>query len=357
MAASSACAAYDPCAVCGKEIEVTVTTWEDKVTHTKKRLCSKCTELPNACYLCSLPLLKNYKTLPDGRTICERDARTVVLDDREAAGICEQVKSDLDRQFIRFITLPDTNVTIELMDRVTLQELYKVIGNDFSCPNTLGCTQTKTNDHGFSFQISLLSGLPREQLITTCVHEFAHAWIIENTEAHRRKSISKDAVEGFCELLAFLFAKEHGYESGKSEILANYYTRGQIHLFIAAEQQLGFNEIVDWMKFGEDTSLKTNELVRIRRLDLPQPTNRVATLFYAPAPAIAPTTLKLNGITWSKTRPMASVNHRNFAVNEESMVPLGETNVTVRCLAIREDSVTIQIIGTGEKFELHLDGK
>ena len=90
--------AADPCAVCGKEIEDAVSTWEDKVTGVKRRLCVECTELPNACYLCSLPVLRNYLTLPDGRTLCERDARTVVLDDDEASGICERVKADLDRR-------------------------------------------------------------------------------------------------------------------------------------------------------------------------------------------------------------------------------------------------------------------
>ena len=95
--------AADPCAVCGKEIEAIVTTWEDKVAGVKQRLCGRCTELPDACYLCSLPLLRNYQTLPDGRTLCERDLRTVVLDDGEAAEIREKVKADLDRQFLRFI--------------------------------------------------------------------------------------------------------------------------------------------------------------------------------------------------------------------------------------------------------------
>ena len=355
----SARAAYDPCGVCGKEIEETVTTWEDRITHTKKRLCSKCTELPNNCFLCSLPLLKNYKTLPDGRTICERDAHTVIFDDGEAAEICAEVQSELERQFLRFVTFPETNVTITLMDRITLQEIFKVIGTDYTCPNAIGCTETRTNGQSLFFKISLLSGLPREQLITTCVHEFGHAWINENLEPTRRKAIGKDAVEGFCELLSYLFAKEHGYQSGVAEILVNAYTRGQIHLFIAAEQQFGFNEIVDWMKYGEDATLRTNELARIRRVDLPPITKSAATLapvYYASAPPVPMATLKLNGIIWSKTRPMASVNHKSFAVNDEAMVLYGETNIMLRCLAIREDSVTMRDLGTGQEIKLQLRG-
>jgi len=330
------------------------------VTRTRCFLCGDCLKLPDSCYLCGMPVLKGFTKLPDGRAICERDTRTAVLDDGEATRICERIRSDLDHQFARFIAFPGANVTLELMDRVTLQELYKVIGNDFSCPNTLGCTQTKSNATGLTFKISLLSGLPRERLITTCVHEYTHAWINENMPPTRRKTIGKDAVEGFCELVSYMLATEQGLESGKSEILNSRYTRGQIHLFIQAEREFGFNEIVDWMKSGEDALLKTNALARVRQLDAPRTTaqspNRKATPSFArrSAPAFNPATLVLNGIIWSKTRPMASINHKNFVVNDEAPVPLGKTNVTIRCLAIREDSVTIQIVGTGETRELRM---
>ena len=126
-----------------KEIRFTIITWQDEVSHTKQYLCSDCPKLPDNCYLCSLPVLKDFTTLPDGRVICKRDASTVILDDKQASQICEKVKEDLDRQFIRFITFPENNVTVQLMDRIKLQELYKIIGKDFSCPDTRGCTETK----------------------------------------------------------------------------------------------------------------------------------------------------------------------------------------------------------------------
>ena len=36
---------------------------------------------------------------------------------------------------------------------------------------------------------------------------------------------------------------------------------------------------------------------------------------------------------------------------------VGETNVTVQCLEIRNNSVVIQVDGSGEKKELFLTGK
>jgi hypothetical protein len=347
--------AADPCAVCGKEIEEIVTTWEDKVAGVKKRLCVKCTELPNACYLCSLPVLRNYLTLPDGRTLCERDARTVVLADSEAAEICEKVKADLDRQFLRFITFPGTNVTVELMDRVKIQELFKIVGNDYACPNMQGCTETKTNSHQLSFRINLLSGVPRDLLKVTCVHEYTHTWLMENLSSPRVKQIGPDATEGFCELVSYLFADAQNLESARASILGNFYTRGQIHLFREAERRYGFNEIVEWMKSGEDELLRTNELDRVRLLVTPPPAKPPArSVFAAPAAPPAPDKLVLQGVTWSRTRPMAMINGRNFERNEEGKVRLSSGEVVIRCLAIREDEVDAEVIGSNERQTLSL---
>jgi hypothetical protein len=41
-------------------------------------------------------------------------------------------------------------------------------------------------------------------------------------------------------------------------------------------------------------------------------------------------------------------------VNEEGKVRVGRTNVAIRCLAIRQDSVRIRIVGSGEERELRL---
>ncbi len=357
-------AAGDRCAVCQKEIRFTIYTWTDKVTRMKLLLCGACVELPDNCYLCSVPLLKNFTTLPDGRMICRRDVGSVVLDDQEAAVICEKVKEDLDRQFIRFITIPATNVTLQLMDRVKLQELFKIIGNDFTCPNTLGCTETLTNGGQRSFAISILSGQPREDVMTTCVHEYAHTWILENVPPARLKKIGKDAVEGFCELLSYLFAEQQGLAAGKSNILANYYTRGQIHLFIEANQRYGFADIVDWMRSGADPLLRSDDLRRVRQLEdvsLPTITN-TTTNHSKPARPLAleapiaprPPHLILQGIIWSKTQPMATISGRNFDLNQEATVLLRDGPVTVRCLEIHPASVVLQTNHAPERLELKL---
>ena len=237
------------------------------------------------------------------------------------------------------------------MDRVNIQELYKIVGNDYACPKMQGCIETKTNGPQLGFRISLLSGLPRDLLKVTCVHEYRHTWLTENLPARRARQIGPDAVEGLCELVSYLFADAQNLQSARVSILGNFYTRGQIHLFREAERRFGFNEIVEWMKSGENELLRTSELDRVRLL-LPAPAVKPSARVVfaaAAAPPPAPDKLVLQGITWSRTRPIAMINGRNFERNEEGKVRLNSGEVTIRCLAIREDEVDAILIGTNER--------
>jgi hypothetical protein len=350
--------AVDLCAVCGREVEGTAYLWNDKITGGKKLLCDKCTHLPKNCYRCGLPVLKEYTELPDGRVLCARDARTVVRAEDEAFQICREVKDALDRLFSRFLTIPDTNVTLALADRVNLMQLFATPGNDYTCPNVLGYLRDRTNSGHVTHEISLLSGLPRTTLKAVCAHEYTHAWLSEQISHERRQTLSRDAEEGLCELVSYRLMEAQGEEEEKRLIKTNAYTRGQIHLFVEAERRFGFNEVIEWMKYGEDGRLMADDLTRVRRVTLPAATNRGAPSWLAaPAgPPPAPETLILNGILWSKTRPVALINGQVFEAQTQARVRLGKTNVTVRCLAIREDSVVIQCAESGQAQTLRLKG-
>lgn len=337
------------------------------MSRSKRFLCSDCIKLPNRCYLCGIPVLHDFTTLPDGRVLCKRDKAAVVLDESAAVEICEEVRGHLDRQFVRFISFPQTNIQIGLMDRITLQEMFRKIGNDGSCPNTLGRTRTVNKQGGRAFEISILSGLPREDLITTFVHEMAHAWIMQNIPRTRVSTIGKDAIEGFCELLSYRYAEAHDLKSGMAHILGNHYTRGQIHLFIEADRQFGFDQVVEWMKWGEDPLLLSNDLVRLRRLDVPSPagssivkqigpmTNStgLSSLTNAPPPH-ARAGLVLQGIIWSETRPMVTISGKNLEPGQQATVELRSGPVAVHCVTIHQNSVVIQTNSSTESFVLEL---
>ena len=348
----------DTCAVCGKPISGTVYLATDRVTGEKKTVCPDCITARAVCCICGMPVIGNYTDLADGRAVCARDAKTAVISDDQAERVCHDTRESLDRQFSRFLSsFPDANVSFELVDRVRLQELFRSPGYDSECPNVLGFIESQTNHSKLQHHISVLSGLPLPAFKATCAHEYGHAWVSENVSELRRRRISRETAEGFCELLAYLLMDSQNEEGQKKMILVNEYTRGQVHLFLDANTRYGLSDIVDWMKWGVDSRLSNDDASRIRNVQLPRtagesPASPAAAETAAPVQAAASDTLVLKGITWIPDRPEALINNRTFGVRDEAQIRLGSSNVTVRCLSIRQDSVRIRIVDSGEEQEL-----
>jgi hypothetical protein len=193
-------------------------------------------------------------------------------------------------------------------------------------------------------------------LKSVCAHELSHTWVFENLPAARKKTLSRDAHEGFCELIAYKLMTAQEDEEQKARILKNHYTRGQIQMFIDAEEKYGFNDVVEWMKYGVDSALHPDDLNRIRDVAIPSkelPKAKVSRT-YVSKPSETPTSLVLKGITWNESRPLAVINDRTFAVKEMGGIRLGQTNAVIRCLAITKDRVRVQFVGSGEERELIL---
>ena len=343
----------DVCAVCGKPFVDVYYSIEDQVTHEKKHVCRDCEQSYPICFVCGLPANTNapgFVPLPDLRALCDRDARTAVLREEDGLRTCHEVRDGLDRLFSRFTTFPDTNVTVGLVDRVQLLDLFKVAGNDYHCPNVLGYTQSKTNHHRIEYRISLMSGLPLSWFEATCAHEYTHVWVGEHVSPARKRALRRDAEEGFCELVSFLYMQSQNDEAQKAFILRNAYTRGQIDLFVEAERSYGFNEVVDWMQRGTDDQLSAAEPGRIRKLEPDHPARtRSTSLPVSRAwPAPASDTLALKAVFWDPKRPVALINDHAFVLNEEAMVRLGNSNVLVRCVGILPDAVQLRVAGADQ---------
>jgi hypothetical protein len=349
--------AEDVCAVCGKQIPGNVYLMTDKVTGEQKLVCSECVKLP-LCYICGMPAGGNSTRLPDGRYLCARDAKTVVLQADDAERICAQVKDDLDRLFSRFTVFP-ANVDVTVMDRVDVDSMFNGGGNDFESPNLLGCIHPETGSHETRYKMRLMTGLPLAELKATCAHEYSHAWVGENVPKERRAGLARDAEEGFCELVAYMLMDSQSEAGQKKFILQNRYTRGQVDLFIEAEKRYGFDQVLDWMKYGVTGQLKAGHVDQLRDVTMP-PAKSVAgnPAIYKKnnnpnPPAATPASIKLQGVLWG-SHPVAIINGHSFAANEQNQMKIGGTNVTIHCLEIREKSVRIRNMDSGKEQELLL---
>jgi hypothetical protein len=351
-----ACAAMaaraDVCAICGQEIHGTVYLVTDKVTGEQVEVCSNCIQLPR-CYICDLPV-KDGMQLPDGRWLCTRDAKDVILDTSAIDSTFDEVHDDLDRLFSRYTTFP-TNVDERAFDLVDVDSIMD--NNSVENSDVLGVTEPYTAGDGHKrYKIGLLTGQPPARLREVCAHELSHAWVGENVPEERHARLARDAEEGFCEMMGYLLMDSENEEGEKKRVLANSYTRGQVNLFVEAEQEYGFDAILDWMQYGVTDRLEDGHLDEVKDVKMPANTataNTVVQNTRAVVSWAAPTTIQLQGILWSGV-PSAIINAHLFFAGDEFKVSVGNAKVTIRCLSIEKSSVRIQDVDTGKEQDLSL---
>ncbi len=362
IALALSCVAFaaraDDCAICGQPITARFYFMTDKVTGQQVEVCPNCIQLPR-CFVCGLPV-KDGVQLSDGRWLCARDAKTAVMDIDDAQRIFGQVHDDLDRQFARFTSFP-TNVNVSVIDRVDVDSMFQLIGNRFESPDVLGVTEPYYADGVKRYKICLLTGQPLAQLEEVCAHELSHAWVGENVPPERHARIARDAEEGFCEMMGYLYMDAMSEDGEKRRVLANAYTRGQVKLFIAAEQQYGFDAILAWMQYGAGSELQEGHLDEVRDVQTPggsvaSQAAHSAAIARGSLPPPAPATLQLQGILWSSA-PSAIINGQSFFMWDEYKVRVGQTNAAIRCLSITKNAVEILNLNSGRQEELELPGR
>ena len=350
------------CDVCGKVVVGAMYTLDDLVEGKSKHICEECHNIKERCYFCQMPVRGNFKTLPDGRYICERDLRNTIQSEDEAKQIVKDAKDDLDRLFSRFISFPSSNVEVSIVDRFHLENLFTAPGNATRCVSVFGATTSNPlGDGKFLHSIDLLSYVTKARLRAVAAHEFGHTWVAENVTPVRQRILDKNTHEAFCELIAWKYMESLHDEGEAQSITSNKYTVGKIQVMVAADAKYGFNTITDWMKDGEDATLTLTNLERIRYLKDSVPPRRDDSVdpLYLPSasPSPVPTVLTLKGISGSGQHRFALINDVTLEPMERARVRVGQTNVIVRCLEIRVNSVVIEVAGAKEKKELFLNVK
>lgn len=356
------CVAQDEkCFVCDRTIAGTFYRVTDYSTDRRVAICVDCEKQDARCFACGLPVKPDARRLQDGRRLCARDEKNAIQSDEEARELAEALRDDLDRQFSRFMTFPSARVTVTIVDQFNLQSLFKSPGYEQACSSVFGATSTHRLPDGTSaHSISLLSTLSKPRLRAVAAHEFAHAWMGENVSLERRQALAPETTEGFCEWIAYHRAEADQEPAEQRAIQRNNYTRGQLEAFLAAEVQLGFNAVLEWVKSGEDNRLNPLDLNRVRLTrSEPKPTPTPASTPYhsTPAPPPVPDKLILKGISGSSNRRFALINDKTLMAGEQGRVRVGDSNILVHCFEIRSNSVLIQAGNAKEKLELHLGGE
>ena len=344
-----ATAADNRCVVCQKNVTQRVYLFTNPYAAGKQPVCGECAQIKTTCSICLLPMRNGFTKLPDGRLLCDHDAKEAVLTQDGLDEIYREVRRDLFRMLAGNV-LPDKNVVVELAGRNELERLVRTQRFPHEKNVTLGVTETRGKAGQFEHHISILSGLRKSRVAAVCAHEYTHAWLHENVVAGRK--LDTDTIEGFCELVAFKLMSDRNQAAERKIILDNSYTSGQIHSLVKAEDRYRFPEIVKWMKDGVDDKMDLGNTARVlvRKND----DDPIQVAWQPVKPTVVPDTLVLRGISGTPQRRFALVNDTTLEKGEQAKVRVGSSNVVVRCVEIADASVVLTVNGAAEQTQLSL---
>jgi len=348
------------CDLCNRLFVQVTFRVQDMVSGETRIICHVCNKSEHLCYACGMPIIKNRLSLEDGRHYCARDARTAVTDTNAVLRLAREADATLRRELRDYLSFPDeTELDVRVIDRIELQDWYKLPGHDQRCPNVLGLYEAITNNGVRTHRIHVLSGQTAGETRATYAHELTHAWLAANVPAERQ--LGRLAAEGFCELIGHLLVRQLNDARTQQVIASNAYTRGQFALFRAASESYTLQPVIDWIKFGQEAELDAADIDMVRRAEPPPrqpPRNYVR--YVTPeeaarwAAASNPDEFELKAIVGTSGRRTALINGRAFLAGETGKVRKGTEWVAIKCVEITADGATMEVLTTGEVNRLRL---
>jgi hypothetical protein len=171
-------------------------------------------------------------------------------------------------------------------------------------------------------------------MAAVAAHEYTHLWINENRPASHQ--IDDDTVEAICELTAYRLMQEKHATNLQQHILDNPYTNGKIKDLVDVEQEGGTDYVLNWVINSQAETFDT--------------TRRLAPLAPAPAlvlaaPRVLPAGLKFSGLMSFGQARLAVINGEEFAAGDQKNLKLRDRTAQVRCLAIDDAAVTVEVNG------------
>lgn len=349
--------AVDLCEVCQKPHTNTVYQVKDQYHNKTRLVCKPCLELTARCAVCRIPVLPTSGLhLPGERDYCPEDAKVAVMEEKLATELFDQGQREAIEILAHYPPLPQRNIEIHLVTREDFNREYRRLPSTDDPSTLLGLTRSwRDADSNALHDIYLLHGVPRDEFLAVCVHEYTHTWLFGREKNARQ--LHKDTVEGICELIAYKVTTKLKLDRELKHIRENPYSRGQIEALLAAEKEFEFPRLVDWIDDGVDSWIDRDDLDRVLLRRDRQPES-LATFAWMPIQqSSVPDELVLKGLSGTGGRRFALINNATVQVGDETRVRVGTTNLWVKCLGISSNEVTLQVRGEPAPRQLRIKTK
>lgn len=324
------------CVVCGKG-PLVGSIWKHPQHGT---ICQDCYRRDLRCDICSLPILDNYLKTRDGRFICKFEKDDVVVDEKQAQLIFRQSVQSL---------LYVTRDGMRLRGPAPDVRLFDIdYWNSGSSMRRGGFSQTRQVGDRYTHNVILLSGLPKDELVSVCAHEYTHLWINENRASDR--VIETNTVEAICELLAYKVAERAGFTNQLERIQKNPYTQGRIADLLEADRQYGLAEILRWVKTGRNATVSLSGVRSSAPAPSPAPSPAARRApapappaVAPPSPASSPTGLTLAAIVRTARGYRAQINGVFFMAGDLKRVTHNGRPANLQCLRVTADGALVSL--------------
>ena len=334
----------DRCFVCNKTQTIADPVWLFQETNI---VCKPCHLIKERCVVCGVPVKDGFFKTPDGRFYCREDKADRIFDEYEAGRLYIDAIDELRRIARGEMELKYPETPVKLFDSDYWNDSAK--RTETNSLHKLGFSHSRGIGDRMTHGVVLLSGQRRQALAAVCAHEYAHLWINENrASAH---AIDPDVVEAVCELAAWKLMQFRSAPQEMEAIRVNTYTRGRIVDLLRLEDDIGFLEVLKWVRVGRER-VPPQLLAPTNSSAPPAVTQPVSSPLWVAAPPV-PAVLELQGIIRPATAGSALINGVVIAVGDEKVVPMGAGRISVRCVEVTAESVIVSTNGSG-RIELRL---
>ncbi|MCA9794508.1 MAG: hypothetical protein KC910_22020 [Candidatus Eremiobacteraeota bacterium] len=212
-------------------------------------VCDSCYALYPHCDVCGLPVDRNGRSLPDGRYFC-REHRDGIYDQAQAGRLFLQASDEVLDTFGQRLDVKLPPAEVRLVDGREMIKLADGPTRDGRAP--LGLTKIPRSIHHDgratveAATVYLISGLPRQRLLTVAAHEYAHMWHSQNHPDYNQ--VSRRMQEGFAEWVAYHVAQSQDRPIEVKAMLTKKdsdYVDG-LHRFLELEREVGSDGVFEY---------------------------------------------------------------------------------------------------------------